>query len=124
MKVVLQLPHILPAADEPADLVIERLDADLELERARWNLCDDLAQGLRQAIGNHLKVEEQSRLVTVEEELQERFADVVVQVERAIHELELLHTAVEQPLKFSQHSIERHLSHRDVQRTQAELTSE
>ena len=56
------------------------------------------AQRLGQAVGDHLKVQKQSRRVTLEEKLQDRAADVEVQVERPVDKLELPAAAVQQRL--------------------------
>ena len=60
-QVVLELRVVLPAADELATSLVERLDADLELQRARRELRDDFAQRLGQPVGDHLEVQEQAR---------------------------------------------------------------
>ena len=98
-KILFQPAQILPAADQLADLLIERLHADLKLQRAGRKFRDDRSERLRQSVWNHFKMKKQARLVSLQKKLQQRLADIQVQVERAIHELEMLHPAVEQPLQ-------------------------
>ena len=43
-NVVCQLVIVLSAADPSADFRVERLNADLELQRSRWKLRDEFAQ--------------------------------------------------------------------------------
>jgi hypothetical protein len=62
---------ILSPADEFGDFLVERLDADLELERAGRKLADDFAQRLRQAVGNHLEMHEQAGPMALEKEPQD-----------------------------------------------------
>src|SRR5205814_2449743 len=90
------------AADSFADVGVERLDADFELERSRREAGDDFAQRFGEAVGNHFKMEEESRLIAFEEKLQEPTAGAQVQVEGAVHEFEVLDPAFEQPLQLGQ----------------------
>ena len=60
-QVVRELRVVLPAADALRHVVVERLDADLELQRARRELRDRLAQRLGQPVRDHLEVQEQPR---------------------------------------------------------------
>ena len=75
-EVVLQPLIVLAAVDQRSRLLVERLDADLELERARREPGDHLAQRLRQPVRHHLEVEEVPGLVALEEELQDGPAGV------------------------------------------------
>ena len=50
---------------------VERLDADLELQRAGRKLGDDFAQRFRQAVGNHLEMKKMSGLIAREEEFED-----------------------------------------------------
>src|SRR5439155_19785734 len=93
-EIVLQFVEVLPPADPPADLFIERLNADLELQRSGRELRNDLSQSVRQPIWNNLEVKEEAGLIAFQEKLEERLAGVQVQIEGAIHKLELLHPAV------------------------------
>ena len=88
-QVVGELRIVLPPADPRGDLLVESLYAHLKLQRARREARDRLTQRIGQAIGDHLKMQKQSRRVALEKELQDRPADVDVQTERAIDELEL-----------------------------------
>src|SRR5882672_7308065 len=105
---------ILTSFDQVADLLVERLDPDLELQRARWRFCYHVAQSFRQTVRDHFKVKKMPRLITFEEKLEDRFADVEVQIKRAVHELELLHAAVEQTLQIAQQRRQRCLPDGDV----------
>jgi hypothetical protein len=71
------------------------------LHRAGRELGDGFAQRLGQAVGNHLEVIEISGLMAGEEEFENGAAGVEIQVERAIHELELLHATIQQLLHFA-----------------------
>jgi hypothetical protein len=115
-KVIIQLSHVLTAADEVTNLVVEGLDADFELKRGRWKLGNDLAQLFGQSIRDHLEVQEQAGAIAFQEKVQERFTDVEIQVERAIDKFELGHAAVEQSLEMPQQFVERRLPDRDVER--------
>jgi hypothetical protein len=77
-EVLLEASVVLTALNQPADLLIEGLDADLELERSRWKLCNHLAQTLRQPIRDHFEMEEMPGLIVVEEKLENRPADTQV----------------------------------------------
>ena len=115
-EVILQPGVVLPPLDQLAGLFIERLDADLELQRAGREFRDDFTQRGGQAIGHHLEMEKQAGLPALQEKLQQRPAHQQVQVERAVHEFELLHPTREQPLQFRQHLLQRKLPHRNVER--------
>ena len=75
MEIVRELVVILPAFDQATHFLVEGLDADLELQRARRKFGDDFAQGFGQAVGNHLEMEEMAGLITREKEFEDRFAD-------------------------------------------------
>ena len=49
---------ILAAADVFGNGIVEGLDADFELQRARGKFGDDFAQGFGQTIGNHFEMDE------------------------------------------------------------------
>ena len=104
MEIILQPLIILPAADGRADFLVERLDADLELQRARRELGDDFAQRFGQPVGNHLEVEKMPGLVPLQKEFEDGLAGSDVEIERAVHELELLHAAVQQLLQLVEQS--------------------
>jgi hypothetical protein len=95
-QVLLNLSVVLSAADALRDFFVEGLYADFKLERAWRELADQLAQSLGQAIGDHLEVQEQAGHVALQEELEDSAADVEVEVEGAIHELEMANAALEE----------------------------
>ena len=107
-----------------ADFLVERLDADLELQRAGRKLGDDFAQRFRQPVGNHLEMKEMAGPIALEEEFEDGLADGDVEVERAVNELELFHAAIEQPLQLLEQGGQGNLPHRDVERRQAEFAGE
>src|ERR1017187_7827306 len=123
-QVLLDLRVVLAATDKFGDSLVECLDADLELERSGWELPDRFAQRLRQAVGNHLEVHKQPRPMPFEKELQDGRTGLQVEIEGAIDELKLSQAAVEQPLHCRQKLVERSVTHRDVERRQAELAFE
>ena len=47
-----------------------------------------------------------------------------VEIERAVNELELLQSAIQQLLHFAEEFVQRNLPHRNVERRQAELAGE
>ena len=59
-----------------ADFLVERLDADLELQRAGRKLGDDFAQRFRQPVGNHFEVEEMAGLIARQKKFEDGLADV------------------------------------------------
>src|SRR5258706_10265382 len=122
-KVVLQLAKILAAADQFADTFAKRLHSNFKLQRARRKLRDQFAQRLREPVGDHLEVEEQSRLIPFQEKLQQRPARAQVQVEGAIDKFEMLHAAIEQPLQFRQQRRQGRLPHRNIERRKAEFAA-
>src|ERR1019366_289991 len=124
MKIVSEPFVILPAADVLADFGIERLHADLELQGAGRKLRDDLTQFSGQTVRNHLEMEKHFWLVARKEKFQQRLDGGELEFECAIHELELLQTAIQQPLHRREKFIQRHLPHRNVERRQAELAGE
>src|SRR6478735_1732204 len=80
---------VLATADQLADFLVECLDTDFELQGAGGELQDQAAERVRQTIGDHFKVQEQSRFIVIEKELQNRLTDSQVQIECAIDKLEL-----------------------------------
>ena len=123
-NVVCELVIVLSAADPSADFRVKRLNADLELQRPRWKLRDEFAQDLREPVGNHFEMDEQTGPGAFMEKLQNRFADVEVQVERAVNELESLHAAAEQTLQSIEQRGQRKQTHGNVQGRQAKLAGE
>src|SRR5437588_12665550 len=111
-NVIFQPLVILAAFDERADFFIESLDAHFELKRARREPADDLAQRFGQAVRHHFKMEKMSGLIAGKKEFQNGLADVDVKVERAIHKLELLDSALEQALQFVKQAGQRNLPNR------------
>ena len=88
-KVILKTSVVLPALDQRAHRFVEGLNPNLELERACGEFRNDVAQGGRQAVRDHFEMEKMPGLITLEKEFEDRFAHVHVEVESAIHELEL-----------------------------------
>jgi Glycosyl hydrolases family 35 len=123
-QVLFQPPNILPAADEFTNRFVEALHADFKLQRPRRKLHDQFPQRRRQSVGDHLKMQEQLRCVSIQKELQDRAADVQVQVKRPVHEFELPRAAVQQRLHRRQKLVQRYIAHGNIQRRQAELAGE
>ena len=100
-EVVEGLAEILASLDPLADRVVEGLDPDLELEAAGRKTGDKLAQPGREAIGDHLKVDEEvdAAAYLVEEELEDRRAAGEVEVEGPVDELEAPRAAGDEPLE-------------------------
>src|SRR4029079_1565582 len=95
-QIFFDLGIVLPPADPLGNFIIESLNPHLKLKRAGRKLPDQLPQSLRQAIGDHLKMQKQSRPVTLQEKLQNPLPDFQIQVERAVHKLEMPHPALQQ----------------------------
>ena len=98
-QVVLQLRDVLPAADVPRSRIVKRLDAHLELQRARRKFRDDFAQRIGQPVGDHFEMHEQPIAPAREKKLQDRAARREVQIESAIDEFELRRPAREQAVE-------------------------
>src|ERR1043165_4625730 len=88
-EVILKLAQILTPADEFADVLIEGLNAYFELKRAGGKAGDDFPERFGQPVRNHLEMKKQTGPVLREKKLQERLADLEVQVESPIDEFEL-----------------------------------
>ena len=116
IKIVREPFVILPPADERADFGIERLDADLELQRARWKFGDDFAQFGGQPVGNHFKMVKMSGLMARKEKFQNRLAGGYIEIERTVNELELLYATIEQPLHLFEKNGQGNLPNRNVER--------
>src|SRR6185369_11286196 len=99
MKVFLDLSAILAAANQLRDFLVERLDADFKLQRAGRKPGDPFAQTVRQTVGNHLEMQEQPRLISLVEKLEDRFAHIEIQVESPIDEFEMPDAALQQCLQ-------------------------
>src|SRR5438094_5176756 len=102
MEIVLQLANVLPPADQFANRFIERLHADFELQRARRECGNDLPQCRGQPVRDHLKMKEVAGTIPFQKKLQNRLADLHVEIERAIDKFELLHAAFEQGFQLIQ----------------------
>src|SRR5256885_1116798 len=102
LQIVLQLLKILTTADPMANLVIKRLDADLELQCAGRKSDDYFPKDGRQPIGDHFKMIEKPGLPAFEAEFEQCPAGIDVQIESAIHELELLDPALQEPLQVAE----------------------
>ena len=124
MKIFRKPFVILPAADELADFRIKGLDADLELQRAGRKLGNDFSQLGGQPVGNHLEMIKISQLMPRQKKFQNCLTRQDVQVERAIHKLELLQAALQKFLHRREKFVQRHLPHRNVERRQTKFAGE
>src|SRR5579862_1304627 len=124
VKIVFQSLVILAAFNQRADVLIKGLDADFESQRAGWKSGDDFTQCFGQAIRNHFEVEEVSWLIARQKKFKDSLADIGVQIECAVDELELLHAAVQKPLQLVEQVGQGDLSHGNIQRGQAEFAGE
>ena len=123
-EIVGELGVVLAAADSIGHLLVESLDSDFELQSGGGELLDQLAQRLGEAVGDHLKVQEEARPVPVEEELEDGFGGIQIQIEGAVHELEAIEAAVEELLHLSKERIERNVADGDIERGETEFTFE
>ena len=123
-EVVLHPAMVLPTGDQLLDVRVEGLDADFELERPRWKLRDEFAQGLGESVGNHLEMDEEPLGPPFEEELEDAPGNDGMQVERPVHELELADAPIEQRLHRVEKAIEGELADRDVEGREAEFAGE
>src|SRR5512135_1205850 len=99
-QIVLQPLVVLAAADERRDLRVERLDTHLELQRPWGKPGDHLAQLFGHSVGYHLEMEETSRLVPLQAELEYGPAGGEVQIKRPVHEFELPSSSLQQALQI------------------------
>lgn len=74
------------------------------MEGAGQELRDELAEDFGKPVRDHFEMDEQPGMVAIEKELQNRSADIEVQIERAVNEFELLDAAVDQALQVLQQS--------------------
>src|ERR1043166_4187299 len=116
MKVVFQPLIILPALDQAADFLVERLNAHLELQRSGWKFSDDATQRFRQTIRDHFEMEKMSGLIALKKEFENRAADVRIEIERTVHKFEMFHAAIEKPLQLEQQRGQGSLPNRNVER--------
>lgn len=123
-EVVLHATVVLSARDQFLDVGIQRLDADFELEGAGWELRDEFAEGIGQAVGDHLEVDEETLGPALEEELEDAAGDDGVEVECAVDELELADAPIQERLHGPEEAVERELADGNVERGQAELAGE
>ncbi len=115
---------VLPAVDAGGDIGVEGLDAHLELQGATRESADRLAQGLGQAVGDHLEMDEEARLVAFEEKFEDALADVEIEIECAVDEFELAETAIEQAAHSGEEFAKRDITHGDVEGGEAEFAFE
>ena len=120
-KILLEPRIILPAFDEAANMLIERLNANFELEHARREPGDDFAESFRQTVRDHFEMEEVAGLPAGKEEFENGAADVDVQVERAVDELEMFHASLQKAVQMREEIRERRLADRNIERRKAEL---
>lgn len=114
-EIGLQVGVVLTAADEGFDGGVERLDSDLELQCAGWELGDPFAQTLGQTVGNHLEMDEQTGTPAIEEEFENGAAGGKMEVEGAVDELELGHAPVQQSLHGGEKAVEWELADGDIE---------
>ena len=115
---------ILPAFDAGADLRIETLDADFELERAGRKLGDDVAQAIGQAIGNHLEMEEVAGGVAGEAEFEDGFAGVEIEIEGAVDKFEMFDAALHETIERGEEFFEVERAHGNFERRETEFAGE
>src|SRR5688500_17337514 len=115
-KVILEPLEVLAAANARTDLRIEALNPHLELNGPRREARDLFPQRLGETVGNHFKVQEHSRLIALEEKLENGSARLRVQIESPVDKLELPRAALEQPLHFFQKQLQVCLPHRNIER--------
>src|SRR3954468_22559780 len=88
-QIFLDLGIVLPPTDPLGHFFVESLNSHLKLKRPGGKLPNQLPQSLRQAIGNHLKMQKQSWTIALQEKLQNPLADFQIQIECAVHEFEM-----------------------------------
>src|SRR5258706_403756 len=93
-KVFFQPLIILLALNQRSSLQVERLDADLQLQRPSRKLGNDFTQGFRQPVRHHLEMKKVPGLITIQEKFKDALARIDVQVESSVHELELFYAPV------------------------------
>src|SRR5215475_6962534 len=121
-QILLEPRVILASLYQMSYLLIERLYAHFKLQCSGRKFRYDISQTLRQPVRDHFEMKEVSRPIALKKEFQDRFADIEIQVEGSVHELEMLHAALEQALQFPNQNWQRSLADWDVQRRKAELT--
>ena len=123
-EVVLHAGVVLPTGDQLLDVRVERLDADFELERPRWKLRDEFAQGFGESVGNHLEMDEEPLGPALKEELEDAPGNDGMQVERSVDELELADAPIEQRLHRVEKAVEGELTDGNVEGREAEFAGE
>jgi len=123
-EVLLEARDVLSAADALAHLGVEGLDADLELKAAGWESWEEGPDFVREAVGDHLEVEEQIVLPVVEEELEDGGAGVATEVERSVDELEAAQSAVKEAAPVLEERFEGEGADGHVEGREAELAGE
>ena len=120
-EILLEALIILAALDESADFGIKGLNADFKLQSAGRKAGDDFPQGLRQTVRDHFEMKEETGLVALEKEFENGAADIDVQVEGAVDELELFHTALEEAFESGEQLRQGGLPDGNVQGGEAEF---
>ena len=115
MEIVLEAGVILATFDERADGFVERLNANFELQRAGRKTGNHFAQRGGQAVGDHFEVVKMAGLVALKKEFKDGFAGRDVEVESAVHELELLNPALKQAREMIKQAGQGELAYGDVQ---------
>ena len=111
---------VLFAADQRLHFRVEALHSDFQLQSAGREFRKQFLQAVGQMIGYYFKVDK-NRIVRlrsqlVEEELQDAAADIRVQIESAVDELELARSSLIKQIHFSQKAIQIETPCRLVQR--------
>jgi hypothetical protein len=123
-EVIFEALEILASADSVGDFEIEGLDADFELECAWWETDDPFPQGVGEAVGDHLEVEEEIRAIVFEEEGEDGAAAFDVKIERTIDELERLDAARKEAFEGWEKAGERECADCGVQGRETEFARE
>jgi hypothetical protein len=123
-QIVGQLRDVLATRNAAGHGVVERLNADFELNRALRKCRDEFAQSLRKTVRNHLEVQEQAGSHSFEEEAKNRRCHAEIQIEGAIDELERSGSSVEESLHRREKALDVERPHRNLERRQAELAFE
>ena len=102
---------VLPARDALLHLGVEALDADFELQHTGRKLRDQDLEPVRQLVRDQLKVHKLvrgrwSRRQAVQKKLQDARRGLDLQVEGAVHKLELPRAALIQPVQLGQKRVQ------------------
>jgi hypothetical protein len=123
-EIILQPIEVLASGDAGADIGMEGLDADFELEGAGGEGGDFLAERFREAVGDHFEVEEEAVVPAIAEEAEDGTAGGEVEVEGAIDELEMPGAALEESVHGGEERFQGKGTDGEVEGGQAELAGE